>query len=65
MQDIKVGPIGNSYYYRIGDRLSAHKYANAASAWHEARLPQHVVRDRLEPRAAKQMHIVHVKGYGI
>ncbi len=52
--DTRVGPIdtpfGVTYVYRIGDQLSEAAYANAASAWHDARRPQYVNGDgRLEP----------------
>lgn len=51
---IKVGPVetplGTSYFYRIGDRLSESGYANTASARHDARKPQGVnERGRLQP----------------
>ncbi len=48
---IKVGPLpSGSYVYRIGNRLSESKYANSASAWHDARRPQRVnANGNLEP----------------
>jgi len=50
VHEIKVGPLGNSYRYRIGDKLSAERYCNAQSAWHDARLTQRVTENgRLEP----------------
>jgi hypothetical protein len=36
-----VGPIGNSYFYRFGNKLSE-PYANFQSAWGAAHKPQHV-----------------------
>jgi len=47
---IKVGPLGDSYVYRIGNRISESKYYNSASAWADARRPQRVnAKGRLEP----------------
>lgn len=40
---IKVGPLGNGYGYRIGNRVSIDTYANPQSALAAARRPQQVV----------------------
>lgn len=39
LSDIQVGPIGNSYFYRIGQYLSE-PYANYQSAWRASRRQQ-------------------------
>lgn len=46
----KTGPVGDSYHYRIGDRLSV-PYANAASARNAASKRRHRVLDngQIEP----------------
>jgi hypothetical protein len=45
----RVGPIGNSYFYRIGNKLSE-AYANYQSAWVAAHKTQRVNENgRLEP----------------
>lgn len=41
--EIKVGPVSDgTYAYRAGGRLSQRRYANAQSAWHDARRAQRV-----------------------
>lgn len=42
MAQIKVGPLGAAYVYRIGNRISQERYVNAASAWADAERPQRV-----------------------
>jgi hypothetical protein len=51
MPDIRIGQIGNSYYYRIGAHISKNKYANRQSAWWNSRRPQRIVDGKLEPAA--------------
>jgi hypothetical protein len=48
---LRVGPIDSgSYVYRIGNRISEHKYANAASAYADGRRPQRInAKGHLEP----------------
>jgi hypothetical protein len=50
MWPIKVSQAGGSYYYQIGDCVSARRYADSQSAWHDARRPQRIRPDgRIEP----------------
>jgi hypothetical protein len=46
----EVGPLGDSYVYRLFDKLSV-PYANAASARYAGKAREHVVREdgRIEP----------------
>jgi hypothetical protein len=47
-----VGPVGNSYAYQIDGVRSAELYANAQSAWYDARRPQIVTDNGLTPSPA-------------
>lgn len=62
---MKADPDEPGYRYKIGSHLSAAAYANADSAWHDARRPQFLRADgRIEP-AEPVMFVVAMGELGI
>jgi hypothetical protein len=54
---IKVGPIGNSYAYRINGRLSERRYTNPQSAWFDARRTQIITdKNTIQPKGLLNVH---------